>query len=235
MLLWLTTCHFAFAQVGAPLVGPEVTLHVKIVSSGAGRALVKQMQKDGFAEESFGTGGFFGDNEYPTKDEIAIQAGMLFPVNNKYLAKGILHYTQADVTGYANFYDYLNMKTTVFSVAALGLLPFQTKLINFRVGAGPAYHLVNGKLSYGDMVQADKDTRKLGFVLESGISNPVTTRFFFDLQLQYLYIGKGNFGSYTFTSRDFGGNPVSTMVDFSKTPLSSLSISLGGGYRFIKS
>ncbi|MFD2512556.1 hypothetical protein ACFSRY_01645 [Pontibacter locisalis] len=228
-ILLLLMGKTAFAQQDAPLKGPEVTLHFSALSFGPGQDLKKQMRKDGFGWESTAAG-FFGSGKNPTRNEGAIQLGVRLPVKEKYKVKGLFNHRESEVVGNAALFEPLTVNAKVTTVAGLGYLP--VKSTHFRAGAGPAFHFVNGPVWYGEQKQDAKRYAKPGFVLETGFITPANSKFFMDLQAQYFYVGKVDFGSYTFSTTGYDGEQVSLTTNFTNTRLSNFSFSIGAGYRF---
>jgi hypothetical protein len=70
----------------------------------------------------------------------------------------------------------------------------------------------------------EKRFGRIGFLLDGGFSTPVHRRFFADLQVQYVHVGREEFGSHTLTGSVFSGNPVTKTADFTKTSFAISSL-----------
>lgn len=233
-LVWLALGQPVFAQQTAPAAGPELTVDWGFIFGGSGHTMREQMKNNGFGEEGGGRG-FIPQKGFPRREESAVQIGLLYPMNEKYLVKGLFNYREGEVRGNAAYYEQLKIKSGVTSVAALAVkyVPFTSELL--RVGLGPAYHRAKATLSTGNTELTERSFNKVGFVLETGLSTPAHSRFFADLQVQYFYEGKGYLGRHTLTGTNFSDNTVTRNVDFDKTKFSSFIFSLGVGFRFRKS
>jgi hypothetical protein len=226
-LLLLAVCQPTFAQQDVRSTGLEVTFHSGIYHGGSGRSIVKQFRDSGFGEERTSSS-FFGTDDNPLRDETSLQLGVYFPVKQKIRAKGLLLYRFSEVEGQAMFFEQLDFNTSVLTAGALGYMPL---FRHFRIGAGPALHLTRGRVLYGGAEQVKDNSGKAGFVLESGFTSPANKRLFVDLQAQYVYAGRGDFGSHTFDVDITEQSRDSRTVDFTNTKLSSFILSVGIGYR----
>jgi hypothetical protein len=222
-----------FAQRTAPAAGTEFTFHNGLVFAGSGHSFRGKLKDQGFGEPAIRKG-FVDFAKNPKRNEATAQLGVLHPVTAQYYVKGLFNYRESDASGYGSDFSSIAFNSQNATVGALAMkyLPVFSEYI--RVGAGPTFNRLKNTLSYGDAELANKKLNRPGFVLETGLSTPATSRAYLDLQLQYFYAGKTDLGSHRVQGENFVGNPVYSFVTFDKVSLNSMVFSVGVGFRLQK-
>lgn len=243
LLSFLSGVYLTAAAQGSepsrvPNQGIEITFHNGLIYAGSGHSMRSQLRNAGFNVDKSKGGSrtlfsFLDDmSRNKPREEASAQLGVIFPVKEKYKVKGLYNYRETAVRGISDMdsqYEVFRIETSSHTVAAVGFAPLATRL--FRVGVGPAFHLVNAKPIYDEKKLSKNNYFKPGMVIESGFSSSSGKSFYFDIQLQYFYIGNADLGSYSIKANNYEETSSTKTVDLYNSKFSSLSLGLGVGFR----
>jgi hypothetical protein len=99
-----------------------------------------------------------------------------------------------------------------------------------RLGIGPAWNVIKATRTDAEGVSPVKNVKKLGILLDFGLSVPRNSRFFVELKVQYRSAGKIEIGPYEST---FETEFVKASATFSRSKVSydHLFYGIGIGFR----
>lgn len=134
---------------------------------------------------------------------------------------GSTHGYKIETWGQSLYIDY-----TVFNVSPI--LSYNS-YDNFRIGIGPSIYFTKAWESsyHGEGVDVEYKNTKVGFLIDFGLRIPKKSRFFFDLNVQYRYVGKAEIGP-------FDENIYRDVLPKTKVKYNHFLISFGFGVRFWK-
>jgi hypothetical protein len=96
-----------------------------------------------------------------------------------------------------------------------------------RIGIGPSVYFTKAWESsdHPEGVDVEYKHTKVGFLIDFGLRIPKKSRFFFELNAQYRYVGKAEIGP-------FNENPYRDMLPETKVKYNHVFIGGGFGVRF---
>ena len=204
----------------------SIGVHMGWVPGGPSKRIEEHMSNNGFDDHS--SGGWFGSGrQYPYSEKFmpSLMLSVKYYLKPK-LAIGI-------VGGISN------LGSTHGYFASSGYVQVENKLSYFapvisynyydivRIGVGPAVYFTKTWESSGhpEGIELDYRHTKLGFVIDFGLRIPKKTRCFFELNLQYRYVGSLDIGPFNVNSYNPELPPAS--ISFNH-----VMISQGFGIRF---
>jgi hypothetical protein len=133
---------------------------------------------------------------------------------------GSTHGYKIETWGHILYIDY-----TVFNISPI----FSYNYYDFvRIGIGPSLYFTKAwESSYSpgmESVDVEYEHTKVGFLIDFGLRIPKKSRFFFDLNAQYRYVGKAEIGP-------FNENPYRDVLPKTEVNYSHFLISFGFGVR----
>ena len=209
----------------------SIAMYVGWYKGGPCKQIEEAMIKNGF-DDHRGPGWIsFGNSsgtDYPFTDNY-IPSWM---INVKYHLKphfsvgivagkahlGSTHGYKIETWGHILYIDY-----TIFNISPI----FSYNLFdNMRIGIGPSINFTKAwESSYGSKgIEVEDKHTKVGFLVDFGLRIPKKSRFFFELNAQYRYVGKAEIGP-------FNENPYRDVLPKTKVNYSHFLISFGFGVR----
>ncbi len=203
----------------------NATLHVGPNLSGTSRNLEEAMIAAGFREK---TGGLFGGSSGGNATGMArenpvFQGGIERVTARTWSYTLLLSSLSGHVEGFSAAYGDLRIEYA--QTATSFLVGYHSKRRTSRVAAGPSLHFTTLKTaSYSASLPVNDNKTKAGFAIEAGFRFPAKSRFFFDFNTQYQWVGRQDLGVYRFGQT---GD-----VQIGEKPTSYLCFNFGLGLRW---
>ena len=169
-------------------------------SSGPAGDIEKAMRAGGFNDTQ--VGGLFGGGEaiaHPFSKTGFGETGfpMLFELHyliNPYFSIGAI-ISNSPIGQTLGYHDPLCDLFIDYSVATYAPV-FSVRAGVLRLGIGPAWNVMNATRTDAEGVSPVEKVKKLGILLDLGLSIPRNSRFFVELKVQYRSVGKIEIGPY---------------------------------------
>jgi len=224
----------SFAQEPQAILTPKlkkwsIGVHMGWVPGGPSKRIEEHMSNNGFDRHS--SGGWFGGSgrQYPYSDKFmpSLMLSIKYYLKPR-LAIGMLGGISnlGSTHGYciANFGDRVHVENRLSYFAPVISYNYYDIV---RIGVGPAVYFTRtweeGYNPEGSL--AEYEHTKLGFVLDFGLRIPKKTRCFFELNMQYRYVGKLDIGP-------FNVDPYNPELPQASISFNHVMISQGFGIRF---
>jgi len=207
----------------------SIAMYIGWCKGGPSKQIEDAMIKNGF-DDYRGPGWFNSSGtDHPYKENY-IPSWM---INVKYYLKS--PFSIGIVTGKAHlgsthgykiedFGDKLYVDYTVFNISPTFSY---NSYDNIRIGIGPSVYFTKAWESsdHPEGFNVEYKDTKLGFLIDFGLRIPKKSRFFFELNAQYRYVGKADIGP-------FNENPYRDVLPKTQVNYSHFLISFGFGVRF---
>ena len=203
----------------------SMTVSLGVTSRGPESGIENAMNASGFNQTS-PADWFGGSQAHPfsrggseTPWEVALRFAVDPPIQIGIIVNNAAN---GEVIGYRQqMYLFVN-----YSILTIGTAAY-IQVFGFRLGIGPALSKVKSWLDDAGKTVDVSSVTKLGALIDVGLSQPADTRFFFDLDFQYCFLGKVAIGPYTSSSFDSSATMPSSRVN-----CSYYVIAMGVGIRF---
>ena len=142
---------------------------------------------------------FFGPGaDYPLSrnDGVGWVLGVHYTLTPRWTAGMLVGKSKSGETVGHRDLTYLTVDHAVTTVAPILSLQASKSI---RFGVGPALHMAKAQET-GYPAGPVERTRKVGFVVDLGVTVPAESRFFLDLKVQYHRVGEVSIGPYEKTS-----------------------------------
>ncbi|NQT77965.1 MAG: hypothetical protein HQ565_09645 [Bacteroidetes bacterium] len=224
-IITLSSAQEPQATVTPKLKNWSIGLHMGWIPGGPSKRIEEHMSNNGFDRQS--SRGWFGGSgrDYPFSDRFlpSLMLSVKYYLKPKLaigMVGGILHLGST----HGNIGDYVHVENKLSYFAAVISYNYYDIV---RIGVGPAVYFTRtweeGFNIEGSL--AAYEHTKLGFVIDFGLRIPKKTRCFFELNIQYRYVGKLNIGPFNLDSY----NPELPQASVS---FNHVMISQGFGVRF---
>ena len=160
---------------------------------GPGGDIEKAMRAAGLDQRGVS---FFGPGaDYPLSrnDGVGWVLGVHYTLTPRWTAGVLVGKSKSGATTGSRDFTFLTVDHAVTTVAPILSLQASKSI---RFGVGPALHIAKARERAGPAER----TRKVGFVVDLGVTVPAESRFFLDLKVQYHRVGGVSIGPYEETS-----------------------------------
>ena len=205
----------------------SVAMYLGWNTGGPCKQIEDAMVTSGFGDDT-GPGWFSSSGvKYPLTHKgiswmISVKRYLKYPFSIGIFAGNIYY---GETKGRMSSVGYLSIKCSAFSVAPIISINSYDII---SIGIGPSFYLVKAsKDTYSSNGENNNLSKtKLGFLIDFGLRIPKKSRFFFELNAQYRYVGKAEIGPFT-----AGYDNTETLPNISVN-YNHLFIGCGFGVRF---
>ncbi len=163
-----------------------------------------------------------------------VQLGIEKIFKNSLSGKILFSDLQGEISGFSTQDGDLDMVHRMVSSALMEAYHSKQKIT--RVSVGPALHFfsMEGHRLYICTDPVKKTYTKIGLAVETGFRFPANSRFFFDYNSRFFWVGTEDLGSYIFEEPASNGQPYSYTFLAGKNSFNYVTFNFGLGVRFGK-
>jgi len=216
---------FTWEPASSPGLGSRrwtISAQLTHTSGGPGGDIERAMRAAGLDQRG---PGFFGPGvDYPLSrnDGVGWVLGVHYALTPRWTAGVLLGESKSGETVGLGDSRLLTIDHAVTTVAPILSLQASKSI---RFGVGPALHIAKVQETSVPAGPAER-TRKVGFVVDLGVTVPAESRFFLDLKVQYHRVGGVSIGPYEMTSFHTG----EVIAAFPETRVTYDHWSIGAGF-----